>query len=132
MKVEFITPLIAERLSERRAWRLERNFRCDIDGRKVIVPAGFITNLASVPRLPFVYYLAGGRGVKAATLHDYLYHAKEPRGWADAVFLQALRAEGEPEPIALAMYAAVKAGGGAHYDEGKALDVATVDSPPPP
>lgn len=37
------------------------------------VPAGFETDYASVPRLPFVYLLFGGIGDEEAVLHDYLY-----------------------------------------------------------
>ena len=37
------------------------------------VPAGFETDYASVPRLPFVYLLFGGVGDEEAVLHDYLY-----------------------------------------------------------
>lgn len=39
----------------------------------IIVPAGFETNFASVPRLPFVYLLFGGVGDEEAVLHDFLY-----------------------------------------------------------
>ena len=39
----------------------------------IIVPAGFITDFATVPRLPFIYSLLGNLGHAAATLHDFLY-----------------------------------------------------------
>ena len=39
----------------------------------IVVPAGFITDFASVPRLPFVYMFFGGVGDEAAVLHDWLY-----------------------------------------------------------
>lgn len=39
----------------------------------IIVPAEFITNFASVPRLPLVYLLFGGLGEREAILHDWLY-----------------------------------------------------------
>ena len=96
------------------------------------MPRGFYTDLASVPRLPFAYYLAGGRGVRAATLHDHLYTIRADRSWADSVFYHALLAEGEPEIIAKAMHDAVRLAGGAHYDEGRMLEVVTVDSVPAP
>lgn len=37
------------------------------------VPAGFVTDFASVPRLPLVYLLFGGIGDEEAVLHDWLY-----------------------------------------------------------
>lgn len=39
----------------------------------IVVPAGFVTNFGSVPRLPFMYTLFGGVGDEACTLHDWLY-----------------------------------------------------------
>lgn len=37
------------------------------------VPEGFVTDFASVPRLPLVYMFLGNLGNSAATLHDFLY-----------------------------------------------------------
>lgn len=37
------------------------------------VPAGFETDFASVPRLPFIYWIFGGMGDEEAVLHDWLY-----------------------------------------------------------
>lgn len=37
------------------------------------VTEGFITDFASVPRLPIVYTFLGNLGNSAATLHDFLY-----------------------------------------------------------
>ena len=39
------------------------------------VPAGFVTDFSSVPRLPLVYLLFGGIGDEEAVLHDWLYTA---------------------------------------------------------
>ena len=39
----------------------------------IIVPAGFVTDFDSVPRLPLVYLLFGGLGEREAILHDWLY-----------------------------------------------------------
>lgn len=39
----------------------------------IIVPEGFRTDYASVPRLPIIYTLLGNLGNSAACLHDYLY-----------------------------------------------------------
>lgn len=39
----------------------------------VVVPTGFRTNFASVPRLPLIYLLFGGIGDEEAVIHDWLY-----------------------------------------------------------
>lgn len=46
----------------------------------IIVPTGFITNYASIPRLPIVYLLFGGLGKREATLHDWLYTGEHNTG----------------------------------------------------
>lgn len=78
----------------------------------VIVPTGFITDLASVPRIPLAWLIAGGIGDRAAVIHDYLYaETKVRRGTADAVFLEALLDTGVSAWRARAMWAAVRAFG---------------------
>jgi len=66
-------------------------------GKLVIVPAGFETDLASVPRLPLAYLVAGDTFRRAATVHDYLLHAGYARAVADRVFLEAMRASYAPD-----------------------------------
>lgn len=79
------------------------------------VPAGFITDLASVPRLPLAYWAFGNRARRAAILHDWLYSEGWPRDWADSMFYAAALAEGVPKAAAYAMWLAVRVGGGAYY-----------------
>jgi hypothetical protein len=86
------------------------------DHGKIIVPTGFETNFASVPRLPFAYWLFGGAAKTAATLHDYLYTTGQfPRLIADAVFLDAMRVTGVPGWRALSMHRAVRWFGWSSY-----------------
>jgi hypothetical protein len=97
-----------------RVWRLINPFYIIVtndDGSRVeiILPAGMLTDLCSVPRAPFSYLLFGGKGRKAGATHDGLYnpwkeikvvdiHTREPvevtREWADAVLYAALKACG--------------------------------------
>ena len=42
-------------------------------GGLIVVPGGFITDFASVPRVPIAYLVTGGLGNSAACLHDFLY-----------------------------------------------------------
>lgn len=82
------------------------------DTVRVIVPAGFITDLASVPRFPGMYLLFGGKARKAAVLHDYLYRESgNGRAWCDAVFYEAMRHE-EPGWRRAIMWMGVRLGGG--------------------
>ena len=39
----------------------------------LVIPAEFITDLASVPRVALAYWIAGGRGTRSAILHDFPY-----------------------------------------------------------
>lgn len=46
----------------------------------IVVPKGYVTDFSSVPRLPFVYWLFGGRGDLEGALHDFLYTAPHTNG----------------------------------------------------
>ena len=50
-------------------------------GRVLVVPAEFITDLASVPRMMLAWWIAGGRGVRSSILHDFAYQFGH---WGDA------------------------------------------------
>jgi hypothetical protein len=93
-------------------------FRSDVLGRTDTVPAGFITDLASIPRLPVVYLLTGEAGCYASVPHDYYYQTgREPQGVADAVFYELLGDELDPEPEwrRWAMWGGVRAFGWTAY-----------------
>lgn len=61
------------------------------------IPVGFRTDLASTPRLPVAWLLAGGVANGPAVIHDYLYAMKWPtKALADAVFYEAMGVD-EPE-----------------------------------
>lgn len=81
-----------------------------------VAPKGFITDLASVPRVPIAFLLAGGTAHRAAVIHDWLYTNHEvPRSMADAVFREAAIASGVPAWRAWLMWSGVRAGGGASW-----------------
>lgn len=88
--------------------------------QEIVVPEGFITDFASVPRLPIVYLAVGSRGRKAAVLHDWLYYTKKfSRKAADLYFYHALRESGVNWFYARAMYSAVRLAGGSFYNKPK-------------
>ena len=91
-------------------------YESDVAGRVITVPAGFPTDLASVPRLPVIYSLCGNVARRAAVLHDYLYTSgRESRSMADAVFKEASAVIGVPALVRWLMWAGVRIGGGSHY-----------------
>lgn len=73
----------------------------------VVVPAGFETDLASVPRVAY-YGLFGNVAHKAAVVHDWLIQECATRLAADQEFLAAMRASGVPAWRRWPMYAAVR------------------------
>lgn len=116
MSPTFLTPLRFEQTGPRRWVVLEDLvYRSAILGT-IKVPKGFVTDFASVPRLPFAYWLTGGRGNAAAVIHDYLYRCqrsggvKVSRSTADAVYYEALGAGTHAEPgwAATLMWAGVR------------------------
>lgn len=90
----FLTALdVREECEYDGTWRLLAPLRYEskLLGRMIEVPADFITDFASVPRLPLVYLAAGGRGNKAAVIHDWLYTTQEvARSIADSVLAEAM------------------------------------------
>ena len=99
-------------------WRLAKplTYSSEVAGRVITVPAGFKTDLASVPRLPVVYWLCGGRANKPAVVHDFLYSTGIlARDIADAVFLEAMGVVGVPFAYRRLMWAGVRLGGASHY-----------------
>ena len=84
----------------------------------ITVPAGFDTDLASVPRLPAAWLIAGGTANAAAVVHDWLYRrGKFDRATCDAVFAEAMAASGISLWRRALMWAAVRLGGWTGYQE---------------
>jgi len=120
--VRFTTPLRLERVEDtsrdgRGTWVLlavlaywsERFGRFE-------VPVGFVTDLASVPRLPVAFFLAGGLAHAAAVLHDWLYTTHQvDRATADAILREAAQACGVAPWRAYLMWLGVRAGGASSW-----------------
>ena len=108
--------------TDRRAYKLLDDLvLADDDQRTIIVPAGFVTDFASIQVLHnaflFVLFaLVSGYGNYAATVHDWLYeHGSLTRKEADAVLYRALRAEGVARWRAWLFWAGVRIGGAKQY-----------------
>jgi hypothetical protein len=91
-------------------------YESNVAKQTFIVPEGFETDLASVPRLPVVYLLTGDSARAAAVVHDYLYSTRKvSRKIADAVLLEASEVSGVPAWRRWLMWAGVRIGGSSHY-----------------
>lgn len=91
-------------------------YQSDVAGQTFTVPAGFHTDLASVPRLPLVFLLTGDSARKASVVHDYLYTTHPvTRDVADAVLKEASLLTGVPKWRAWLMWAGVRLGGASHW-----------------
>ena len=107
---EFLTPLDVRILDDEQVQLLrDFEYRSDVLGYVIKVPAGFTCDLASVPRLPEVYRRYGGRAKHAAVVHDWLYRIHGvPKNDADLVFREGMLTQGIPRDDAEAMYQAVR------------------------
>ena len=77
--------------------------------RSIIVPSGFVTDLASIPKIVRPFIDRNGKTRRPAIIHDYLYqtaiHSRIKRKDADLIFLSAMKSEG----IGLMRYAIYQA-----------------------
>lgn len=87
-----------------------------------VVPAGFVTDFASVPRAAWPVLPPTGSYQWAALVHDYLYWEQTvPRAEADAVILEAMEASKVPYVTRNTIYQAVSNFGGFAWRENHKL-----------
>ncbi len=120
----FLTDLVVKELPDGRKELAQPLIYSSKEYDPVVVPSGYKTDYASVPRLPFVYLVFNGISPKASTMHDFLYSTvmtikeKDAKGKrrsrADHMFLEAMKAEKTPFHIRWLAFIAVRAFGGAH------------------
>lgn len=118
---KFLTQLVMENATDQDdgKWRLTAPlvYQSDVAGTTFVVPVGFVTDLASVPRVPIAYMLAGGTSNEASVIHDFIYTTHPvDRKTADAVLREASAVTGVPAWRRAIMWAAVRAFGGSHWD----------------
>ena len=118
-----LEPVRESGLFARGRWRVREPFlfRSTRYNLLVSIPVGFETDLASVPRwLPITNALAGGAAIKAAVIHDYLYHNPAyyndvrrmvPREICDDILDEIMKATGVPDWRRALMWAGVRLGG---------------------
>ena len=104
--------------SGRGSWRLDAAllYASDVANRVIAVPVGFITDFASVPRVPLAFWLTGDTCHEAAVVHDYLYKTMLlPRDVADQVLQEASEVTGVPWWRRTLVYWGVRVGGASHF-----------------
>jgi len=112
----FTTPLIVSPMTDGRKWKLWKEFTFHIGSEYgkdfVHIPAGFVTDFASVPRILWGWMPPWGKYGKAAVLHDYIYQTHcRIRKDADDIFYEAMLV-GKTKPWkARLMYWGVRIGG---------------------
>lgn len=119
----FSDPLVVEVLDAERGGRVTAKLLQGFDyaprgpdGRPIAVPAGFVTDFASVPWGCWNIEPPLGRSGRAAVIHDYLYATKGlegqySRAQSDAIFRQALGELCVPGWKRNLLWAAVRVGG---------------------
>jgi len=116
----FTTPLIVSPLDNGRDWKLIGAFGYHIgtlESSEIIsVPAGFITDFASIPRFLWSIFPPWGRYGKAAVIHDYCYRkGLFTRKRSDKIFYEAMKVLKVPYWKRCAMYRAVRLFGSRAY-----------------
>jgi len=79
--------------SGRSLWGVQREitYQTGDDPTEIItVPAGFVTDLTSIPRAVWSFYPPDGPWVKAAVIHDFLYYTKGTGEWHGRVGISRL------------------------------------------
>lgn len=107
----FVSGEVVVRQVDARLWELRESVTYQGRDETFVVPAGFHTDFASIPRL--VVWLIPRYGIytRAAILHDFLCTTKPvSRADADGMFRRALQELGVSVPKRWMMWAAVRAG----------------------
>ncbi|EAR0004378.1 DUF1353 domain-containing protein [Salmonella enterica subsp. diarizonae] len=117
---KFTTPAILEMLGHYN-WRVYEPFAfylSDDNSDVIEVPAGFVTDLATVPRVFWSVMPPDGKYAKAAIIHDYLYdNALRTKKEADLIFLDGMAVLGVPKWKRIVMYLAVRIFGRGNYSK---------------
>lgn len=100
-------------------WKLTEEF-IFISGNyrmRITVPKGFVTDLASIPKIPFLYEYLGNIIQMPAVIHDYLYSTAEvSRIVADGILLEAMQVTNVDKAQQGLIYNGVRVGGESAYN----------------
>ena len=120
-------------LSVPNEWVVDQPLIALRNGDKLIVPRGYITDLASIPRVFRNVFNVNGLLRAPAVLHDWLYSSQRfTRAMSDAIFLEAMEARGVDRAERYAVYSAVRAFGWSYWNKReKTLGLNAQDFVPP-
>lgn len=90
-------------------WEVEERYTTSVLGNDIIIEKGFVTDLATVPRIIWWFIPPFGRYTEAAVVHDYLYlYSELPRAKCDEVFLALMLKNNTSYYTAKIMYLGVR------------------------
>jgi hypothetical protein len=93
-------------------WVLVESLIWKTDTETIIIPAGFLTDLASIPWWLRWLFSVNGKHRSAAILHDYLFTVQiYDREQTDALFMKAMEWSGVRATQRFALHAGVRIGG---------------------
>ena len=101
-------------------FQLAKDFKVKIDSNIIIVPRGFISDFASIPRILWPIYAPHDTAtLRASVLHDYLYicNAGYTRRQSDLIFYYALLNSGVTKFKAYKYFLAVRLFGWRYWRE---------------
>jgi len=109
----FTSPLIVSPMPDGRTWKLFKAFKYHVGNRYskniISVPAGFVTDFASIPWFFWAVLPYWGRYGKASVIHDWLYQTHQvSRRMADLIFYEAMLVSGTQKWKAKIMHLAVR------------------------
>jgi hypothetical protein len=125
---QFLTELITHLLDDDTIWEIDEPlvYKSDYLSVNIIVPSGFQTDFASVPRLPIIYFLYGDRAHRESVIHDYLYRTDSvptvSKSLADNIFFEAMKARDKAWFVRYPMKWGVCLGGFTAYHKRKVED----------
>lgn len=110
---QFTKALVVTPLADGRTWVLREPFSYDVgsegSGDTIFVPARFMTDFASVPRLFWVFFPQWGKYGNAAVIHDWGYWSKErSRAETDRILLEGMEVLGVNPVTRYVLYLGVR------------------------
>jgi len=97
-------------------WEVDEEYRTEVLGETIVIPQGFVSDLASVPRILWLFISPFGRYTEGAVVHDYLYLRSDfSRKECDDIFLELMRRNRTNEFTAQLIYRAVRYFGWLYY-----------------
>jgi hypothetical protein len=113
--IVFSSELVVQELPQD-FWKLREDLQVLVNECSITIPAGFVTDFCSVPKVPVIYEALGDKWRKAGVLHDWLYSFGDvPREVADMILREAIISLGGSTLEAAAVYSAVRLFGAQFY-----------------